>query len=113
MSESQGQVLALIETVAKRRGEPVHDFMASRHGSYWRDRYYNAQPDQPVAWDSTEKSRPGVIETTGFALLREKAKELLARDASLSEPMAIAKAAEMYPDLVANHEVEMRRNIAG
>lgn len=30
MSESQSQVLTLIEAVAKRRGEPVHDFMDSR-----------------------------------------------------------------------------------
>jgi hypothetical protein len=80
----------------------------SRYGSYWHHRYYSAQPDEPVAWNPTEKGRPGVIGTTGFALLRARARELLVKDGGLSEPQAMAKAAEMYPDLVESHQAEIR-----
>ncbi len=47
MNETQAEVLAMIETVAKNRGENVAIFMDWNYGNYWTDRYYRAAPDGP------------------------------------------------------------------
>ncbi|CAN5488613.1 hypothetical protein BH20ACT21_BH20ACT21_22040 [soil metagenome] len=48
-----------------------------------------------------------MIETSGFTLLRDRARDLQ-KGTDLSEAQAITKAAEQYPDLAASHMSEMR-----
>ena len=106
MKETQAEVLTMIETVAKNRGENMAIFMDSNYGSYWNDRYYRAAPD---VQQELEAAMP---ETNGFVLLRARARGLLQKDSGLSGQMAIVKAAELHPDLVESHEQEMRGIVA-
>lgn len=85
-------------------------------GQFWAEQYYKAEPDVeangtiPESSHYDRKSAP--VETSGFILLQARARELIAKDRSLTEPMAISKACEMYPDLVESHEQEMRGIVA-
>ncbi|MDQ3217581.1 MAG: hypothetical protein M3Q18_07020 [Actinomycetota bacterium] len=112
MSEHQAEVLAMIETVAKNRGENVAIFMDSNYGNYWTNRYYRAEPDMQQELEAgtpTYEKAAARPETNGFVLLRARARELLQKDSGLSEQKAIMKAADLHPDLVESHEAEMRR----
>lgn len=115
MNETQAEVLTMIETVAKNRGENVAIFMDSNYGNYWTNRYYRAEPDvqqELEAGTPTYEKTAAMPETNGFVLLRARARELLQKDSGLSEQMAIMKAAELHPDLVESHETEMRGIVA-
>ncbi|MGI8514609.1 MAG: hypothetical protein ACR2NT_05610 [Acidimicrobiia bacterium] len=105
MNETQAEVLTLIETVAKNRGENMAIFMDSNDGTYWTDRYYRAAPD-------VQQKQAPVVETNGFILLREEAHRLRKQDNDLSAEQAIMKAAQLHPDLVESHETEMRGIVA-
>jgi len=115
MSERQAEVLTMIETVAKNRGENVAFFMDSNYGNYWTNRYYRAEPDMQQeieAGTPTYEKTAAMPETNGFVLLRARARGLLQKDSGLSGQMAIVKAAELHPDLVESHEQEMRGIVA-
>ena len=112
MSETQPEVLDMIEAVAKGRGEPVNQFMDSEFGAYWSHRYYTAQPDEPVVVE-TPKKAASIPDTNAFSLLRARAKELLAKDGTLTEAQAITKASEIFPDLTARHVAEIRKVARG
>ena len=114
MSEHQAEVLAMIETVAKNRGENVAIFMDSNYGNYWTNRYYRAEPDMQQELEAgtpTYEKTAAMPETNGFVLLRARARELRKKDSGLSEQMAIMKAAELHPELAQSHQEEMRRGI--
>lgn len=115
MSESQAEVVAMIEAVSQNRGEDVARFMDSQFGAYWSDRYYRAEPDEPVPSGQATSSyveAASIPETSGFTLLRASAKELLVKDRSLTLAQAVNKAAQLHPELVASHQQEIREIVA-
>ena len=45
MTESQTEVMDLIQKTADNRNESVSELMDSSFGSYWNTRFYRAEPD--------------------------------------------------------------------